>query len=355
MNGLRVCLLAAALAAPLPVHAQIPDDLHDAWALRGAWAAHAAAERPALARADDPNAPGANDKALEHAAAPSNLPAAGGYTPEQIAAMINNPLGYLWLLNVQYTTTWFTGALVDRAKPLGSAQNVMLVQPVLSMQFTPGLRWLSRPIIPINSFELPNNYSVFSGQFGPAPGVITFDRITGLGDVTWMNYLATNESVKPPDIFGLGVGLKMDTATRDVLGSGKWSAGPAAVAVHLSEQWMYGVIAQHFWSFAGEAARNDINFTSLQPILRYALNEESGIGVMPDWGYNWETRKWVQLFVGLGFDTMVNVGPVPAQVGVEVHYNLVKNDLLNPQWQVRIVFTPVVPAPAWAGRPLFGD
>jgi hypothetical protein len=45
---------------------------------------------------------------------------------------------------------------------------------------------------------------------------------------------------------------------------------------------------------------------------------------------------------------------VPTQVGIEFHYNLVQNDLLNPQWQVRVVFTPVVPAPAWAGRALFG-
>jgi hypothetical protein len=29
--------------------------------------------------------------------------------------------------------------------------------------------------------------------------------------------------------------------------------------------------------------RNDINITSLQPINRYALNQESGIGVMPNW------------------------------------------------------------------------
>ena len=118
---------------------------------------------------------------------------------------------------------------------------------------------------------------------------------------------------------------------------------------------MYGVVAQHFWSFAGDARRNDINLTSLQPILRYALNHESGIGVMPNWNYNWETRRWTQLFVGLGYDTMINLGPVPTQVGIELHYNLVQNDLLNPQWQVRVVFTPVVPAPAWAGRALFGN
>jgi hypothetical protein len=45
---------------------------------------------------------------------------------------------------------------------------------------------------------------------------------------------------------------------------------------------------------------------------------------------------------------------VPTQVGIEFHYNTVRNDVLNPQWQVRVVITPVVPAPAWAARPLIG-
>jgi hypothetical protein len=166
---------------------------------------------------------------------------------------------------------------------------------------------------------------------------------------------ATNEGVKPPDIFGIGFGLMMKTATSEVLGTGNRAAGPAAVAVHLDEKWMYGVIVQQLWSFAGDAHRNDINLTSLQPILRYALNQESGIGVMPNWNYNWEARRLTQLFVDLGFDTMINLGLVHTQVGIEFHYNLAQNDLLNPQWQVRAVLTPVVPAPAWAGRALFGN
>jgi hypothetical protein len=291
------------------------------------------------------------------ATAPEKAPsqaAVGGYTPEQIAQMINNPLGYLWLLNVQTTTTWFSGALVDRAEPLGRGQNATLIQPVLSMQLTPGIRWLSRPIIPINSFVLPDGYTKLTDQFGPGMGELTFSRTTGLGDIQWMNYLATNEGVKPPDIFGIGVGVLMKTATSEWLGAGKWAAGPAAVAVHLGDKWMYGVVAQQFWSFAGDERRNDINLTALQPILRYALNEETGIGVMPNWNYNWESRRWTQLFVGLGIDTMVNLGPVPTQIGVEFHYNLARNDLFNPEWQVRLVITPVVPAPAWAARPLFG-
>ena len=349
MRNLGLFLILPGLAVAAAAQGQFLPSSHDRWAAR---------EGPQeLAPAPSGRGIGAQAVAMapENAENATSAPGPGGYTPEQIAEMINNPLGYLWLLNVQSTTTWFSGALVDRAKPLGSGQSSTLIQPVLSMQLTPNIRWLSRPIIPINSFELPNSYTTLTDQYEPAMGTVTFGRTTGLGDVQWINYFATNEGVKPPDIFGIGVGLLMKTATSEALGTGKWAAGPAAVAVHLDEKWVYGVIAQQYWSFAGDAYRNDINLTSLQPILRYALNQESGIGVMPNWNYNWETRRWTQLFVGLGFDTMINLGPVPTQVGIEFHYNLAQNDLLNPQWQVRVVLTPVVPAPAWAGRALFGN
>ena len=349
MRKLGLSLIFAALAVPASAHGQFLPGSYDRWALREG------SQELAPARGDSRIVAQAGAMAPETAEKATSPSAPGGYTPEQVAEMINNPLGYLWLLNVQSTTTWFSGALVDRAKPLGSGQSSTLIQPVLSMQLTPDIRWLSRPIIPINSFELPNGYTRLTDQYEPAMGSITFGRTTGLGDIQWINYFATNEGVKPPDIFGIGVGLMLKTATSDVLGTGKWAAGPAAVAVHLDEKWVYGVIAQQYWSFAGDARRNDINITSLQPILRYALTQESGIGVMPNWNYNWETRRWTQLFVGLGFDTMINLGPVPTQVGIEFHYNLVHNDLLNPQWQVRVVLTPVVPAPAWAGRALFGN
>ena len=349
MRSLGLSLIVAALLVPAPTHSQVLPDSHDRWSLREA------SHELAPARADSRIVAQAGALAPEAAEKATTPPAPGGYTPEQIAEMINNPLGSLWLLNVQSTTTWFSGALVDRAEPLGRGQNSTLIQPVLSMQLTPDIRWLSRPIIPINSFELPSSYTRLTDQHEPGTRTVTFDRTTGLGDIQWINYFATTEGVKPPDIFGIGVGLLMNTATSELLGAGKWAAGPAAVAVHLGEKWMYGVVAQHYWSFAGDDHRNDINLTSLQPILRYAFNQESGIGVMPNWNYNWETRRWTQLFVGVGFDAMINLGPVPTQVGIEFHYNLARNDLLNPQWQVRLVFTPVVPAPAWAGRALFGN
>ena len=161
MRKLGLSLILVALAVPAPTHGQFLPGSHDRWALREV------SQELAPARGDSRIVAQAGAMAPETAHKATSPPAPGGYTPAQIAEMINNPLGYLWLLNVQSTTTWFSGALVDRAEPLGRGQNATLIQPVLSMQLTPNIRWLSRPIIPINSFELPSSYTRLTDQYDP--------------------------------------------------------------------------------------------------------------------------------------------------------------------------------------------
>jgi len=148
MKKLGLPLILVALASRRRTYGQFLPGSHDRWAPREA------SQELVLARGDSRIVAQAGAMSPETAEKATAPPTPGGYTPEQIAEMINNPLGNLWLLNVQSTTTWFSGALVDRAKPLGSGQSATLIQPVLSMQLTPKIRWLSRPIIPINSFEL---------------------------------------------------------------------------------------------------------------------------------------------------------------------------------------------------------
>jgi hypothetical protein len=278
----------------------------------------------------------------------------GGYTPEQIAEMIKNPLGYLWLLFIQNDTTWYNGDIPDRlGEGRSKPQNSFLVQPVLSMQFTQGWRWILRPVIPINSYRVPTGFTLTTNQPPPSDIDLKFERKTGLGDIVLLNAFSTNEGAKPPNIVGAGLTTMFNTATEDVLGTGKWSAGPAGLALHIGEKWMYGVIAQHFWSFAGDDNRADVNLTDIQPIIRYLLTQETSIGMQPNWRYNWERDEWAQIPLGLGFDTMIKLGPVPTKIGLEFYYHVERPDELGPEWQIRFLLTPVVPAPAWSRKPLF--
>ncbi len=64
-------------------------------------------------------------------------------------------------------------------------------------------------------------------------------------------------------------GFKSITATDDLLGTEKWSAGPALVALTMRGPWTIGMLANHNWSYAGNSDRQDINVTFFQP---YSFN-----------------------------------------------------------------------------------
>lgn len=185
---------------------------------------------------------------VAQAPAESELP--GGYTQEQINEMINNPLGELWVLFTQNDTVWYGGDILDRLGEDKKIMNTTLIQPVLPMQLTENWKVIFRPTIPINSFDVPDGISIVRNQEERPIGLdVDFGRKTGLGDIVLWSAFATNDWARPPNIFGFGPTVMLDTATDDALGTGKWSAGPMGLALHLGEKWIYGGVAQHWWSF----------------------------------------------------------------------------------------------------------
>ena len=128
-----------------------------------------------------------------------------------------------------------------------------------------------------------------------------------------------------------------------------------ALAFHIGEKWIYGVVAQHWWSFAGDSERDDVNLTDIQPVLRYRLTPETNIGMAPNIRGNWENNsddRW-SIPIGLGVDTLIKLGPLPVKVGLEAYHYIEQPDPLGPEWQVRLLFVPVVPSPGWSKTPLF--
>lgn len=290
---------------------------------------------------------------VAEAAPVSNGALPGGYTQAQIAEMINNPLGNLWLLFLQNDAVWYDGDALDLIDEDQKVFNTTELQPVFSTQLTQNWRWIFRPVIPIESFDLPDGFTVQTNDIGRPIGInVDFERETGLGDIVLLNGFGKNEWVKPPNVFGFGTTLMLDTATEDFLGTGKWSAGPAAVALHIDDRWIYGLIGQHWWSFAGDDDREDVNLTDIQYYLKYRLSSETSIGLAPDIRYNWENDA-VTFPIGLGIDTIIKLGPVPTKIGIEFDYYVETPDEFGPEWQIRLIFAPIVPAPAWSKKPLF--
>ena len=102
------------------------------------------------------------------------------------------------------------------------------------------------------------------------------------------------------------------------------------------------------------AGRSDYDrLTDVQYIIRRRISPITNIGCAPNIRYNWETDQ-LSLPVGLGFDTLVNWGPLPVKIGSEFHYYVEQDDNFGPEWMLRLFFVPVLPSPGWSKTPLFG-
>lgn len=93
----------------------------------------------------------------------------------------------------------------------------------------------------------------------------------GLGDINFSAYLSPATSGVL--IWGIGPSITFDSATSRELGSGKYSAGPAAVVVWTPKPWVVGTLVRQLWSFAGNSDRNSVSQFLIQPFVNYNFGE----------------------------------------------------------------------------------
>lgn len=282
------------------------------------------------------------------------------YTQAQINEMMNNPLGELWMLFLQNDFTFKEGDALDFLGEDTKYFNTTTFQPVMPFQFTDNLKWIFRPVFTLHSWDVP---SVSEGPpthypGGTLPVSVSFGREFELGDTVLWNAFATNEMAKPPNVYGVGFTSMLPTATDDAFGTGKWSAGPMALAFHIGppKGWIAGVVFQQWWDFAGDSDRNHVNMSNLQYILFYRLTAKTNIGLgSPNITANWDADsddRWT-VPVGLGWNTTTQIGKLPVKVGFEVSYAVISPDKFGNTWNFRLIFSPVIPKPAFSKKAFF--
>lgn len=296
----------------------------------------------------------------ESAKSDSQAAPEGQPSQAQINEMINNPLGELWILFGQNDTTWYDGDALDFLGEDDKVFNTTTIQPVMPFQLTENWKYIFRPVFTINNWDVP---SVSKGTptfypGGELPVSVDFERKWALGDTVLWNAFATNEMATPPNIFGFGATVMVPTATDDAFGTGKWSVGPMALAVHVGPPggWIAGIVAQQWWDVAGDSDRDRVSLTNIQYLLYYRLTEATNIGFGPNITADWTAdsdQRWT-IPVGLGFNTTTKIGKLPVKIGLEFYHYVKKPDNFGPQWNIRLIFSPVVPKPAFSKRPLFG-
>ncbi len=160
----------------------------------------------------------------------------------------------------------------------------------------------------------------------------------GLGDITDA-VLYTRQTSKGL-MWGIGVAFGIPSATDEVLGSGKWLAGPALRLGHQIGPWRLGLLATTRWSFAGDSDRADVNQLLVRALVRRTLPKNWFFLYDPIITANWDAasgQKWL-VPVGGGFGRSFKLHPTRMNVSLQAYYNAIKPDGA-PDSVVRIGFT----------------
>lgn len=206
--------------------------------------------------------------------APSPAPSADA-APSQadaLAKQLSNPLAALISVPLQLNYD-------DGVGPNDAGNRTQLkIQPVIPVSISENWNMISRTILPIVS------------QHDIYPGAGTQN---GLGDTSQSFFFSPKAPTKGGWVLGIGPALLIPTATDDLLGSGKWGAGPTAVALHQGKTgWTIGALVSQTWSFAGSSDRASVNSMYLQPFVAKALGKGRTLSLNAESTYDWDGDQW---------------------------------------------------------------
>ncbi len=257
-------------------------------------------------------------------------------TPEQQAAVqayiikaSQNPVGNIAIIPFQLNNNYALG-------PYARYQFNLNIQPVVPLMLSKNMTLIARTIIPVlaNPSNLPPASCPPNGVCGS-----TF----GISDIQEQLFFAPR--TKPGAlIWGAGPILQFPTASPGFLGTGKWSAGPAAVALVMPGPWVTGVLVTQLWSFAGKTSTPAVNSGLFQPFVNYNLKGGWAITTAPILTVNCAApgnQKW-SIPLGGGGSKTFKLGDQPMQVAI-FYYTYVERPITTPQTNLRVVWSLLFP------------
>jgi hypothetical protein len=172
----------------------------------------------------------------------------------------------------------------------------------------------------------------------PVPG----KKKAGLSDLIHVSLYTPKQTGK--FVWGVGGIVSLRTATDDVLGSGKWAAGPAARIAYKGESWNIGAIIGQRWSFAGDSDRADLSSLLIRGSMRRGLRSNWFFVSAPIINANWNAasgNRWL-VPVGGGFGKTFRMGSTTWAASLQAYANLIK-PAGAPDWSLRVAFVAPVP------------
>jgi hypothetical protein len=172
----------------------------------------------------------------------------------------------------------------------------------------------------------------------PTPGVRAF----GLSDLIHASFLTPED--QGTFIWGAGFILNIPTATAEVLGSGKWAAGPALRLTYRSGPWNLGAVAGQRWSFAGDESRADLNALLIRGTFRFQLPGPWYLVSAPVITANWNapsSERWL-VPIGGGPGVTFDVAGHRWATSLQAYVNAIRPDGA-PDWAARVQVIAAIP------------
>lgn len=243
-------------------------------------------------------------------------PAAQGASQEsteELQKATQNPVANLITVPIQNNNNFNIG-------PSNRTQDIINIQPVIPLKVSENWMLITRVIQPI--LWQPYSTQTTGGEFG-------------LGDMNPSFFLSPAKPGK--FIWGAGPTFIIPTATNTILGQGKLSIGPSAVALIQPGKWTIGALVNNVWSVTGNSSRPDVNQMLLQYFVNYNLPKGWYISSAPIITSNWEVsrpNRWTVPYGG-GVGRIMPLGFQPVNITAQFYGNPVRPSNTSP-WGMRL-------------------
>jgi len=216
----------------------------------------------------------------------------------ELAKKLANPVASLISVPLQYNYDEYGG------ENDGAAVSTLNIQPVIPFALNANWNLITRTIVPL-----------IDRQDFPLAAM----NESGLGDIVASQFFSPKSPTAGGWIWGVGPVELLPTATDDTLGGERWGLGPTAVALKQSGPWTVGFLTSHIWSVAGDNDRDDVNATSLQPLVSYVTKTKTTISLTTEATYDWENDQW-SVPVIAQVAQLFKIGPQILQLAVGAKY-----------------------------------
>jgi hypothetical protein len=237
-------------------------------------------------------------------------------TNQQLAISVHNPFEDFVKVPIQSTT----GFQLGRSHKVGDAWNI---QPLLPFSLSADWDLMARPSLTVTYAPTPHEQSGLED-------LQTSFFLTPHNEATW--------------IWAAGPIFQFPTASSSGLGTGRWSAGPAAALLYSEGPWFNGILAYQLMSFAGNRDRGSVNQTYIEPQVSYNLDSGWYVDCDPQMTIDWTadtTNAWtIPMGADIGKAFKMGSQDLSLQVGA---YDLLKRPDGAPQWIGRVSVTFLFP------------